>query len=139
MYSQSGRLVPATAILGLVPGVILAAAKTAEQARVLEAEGWKRQFTIEKKGSPVLRPGGLTRLFSSLLVVVPGLVVIVVPPGILPPSFLTLIAVMMFAPKIAQAFFEQTVQDHATAERCMKLALGAGLIVGVAGWIAAAS
>ena len=137
VYSQSGKLAPVTAILGMIPAAFLGAAKVGENAAVFEAEGWKRVTVVEKKGKTINRPGSLTRLFASLLVILPAIVVMVVPIGLLPPPFLILIAVLAGTPKIAQGFFEKSAADQQIAEKCLRLALAAAVVLGAAGWLSA--
>ena len=137
VYAQSGRLVPATAIIGLIPGLMLGASKVAENAALFEREGWKRSYPVtKKKGGTVLRPGGLTRLFSSLLVLVPALMVVVVPLNILPPSFLLMIIVLLATPNVAHGFFYRLRNDEETATRSRYLALAGGIAAAAAGWFA---
>ena len=124
-FAQSDEIFPATALLGLIPGFWLGAAFVAERASVIQSLGqglgWKREFTIERKGQIVLRPGGITRVFSSLLILGPALVLILAGLGFLPAGFLLVALPLAWTPRIAIDFQKQNAADELIALRVTRL------------------
>lgn len=139
-FAQSAEIFPATAILGLIPGFWLGAAFVAERASVIQSLGqglgWSREFTVERKGQIVHRPGGITRVFSFLLILGPALALILAGLGFLPAGFLLVALPLAWTPKIAIDFQKQSAADGLIALRVMRLNTMLLLTLFIAGLVA---
>lgn len=129
-YSQFPAVVFQAAILGLIPGGILAAAFIATHADILEQGGWVRSFThTNKKGEVSERPGGVTRAYVLMLLLGPTLPVAVLPFTPMPAPFILSALPLGRAPVLCQQFASKTVPDSITARQTTKLAAWATVLV----------
>lgn len=99
-------------ILGFVPACSLAAAYIARYSYVFLNAGWQRSKEVEhpKKGR-IVRPAGLSQLFSLLLLLGPALPVALSPLGLFPASFLLIAFAFFPIPKLCQSFLEGSMAD----------------------------
>lgn len=134
IYSQFKELSLPTAVLGLMPGFLLAAALIAKHASLLDLAGFRRSILHRsKKGIESERPGGASRIFSSFLMLLPGLVIIAGIFSVLPIYFLLVAVVLLRTPNLAQGFQDRTIDDKAIYLAVMRLALLATVLMLVAG------
>lgn len=139
VYSQFPELSIGTAVLGLLPGFLLSAAFLAKHSSLLESAGFKRsRLHLSKKGLETTRPGGATRLFTTFLMLLPGLVIIAGIFSVLPIYFLLVAIVLIRTPNLAQAFQDQTIEDQSIYLGVLRLALLATVLMLVAGFFSRA-
>ncbi len=125
------------AIIGYVPACFLAAAAVAESAGAFANEGWKRSFEKTlKNGETVRRPGGLTRLFTLLLIAGPFLPIVLAPLGEVPTTMLLTVLPLYFMAPLASGFFEELQSEEQIAVMCERLAGAAALLVFFGGLLA---
>ncbi len=137
VYCQYPDLVPSTAILGFVPGAVLAASLLARHADVMERHGWLRSFPhTNKKGEHSTRPGGVSRAFSLMLLLGLALPVALAPFYVLPTSFVLTSVLLYFIPGICLAFMERKRSDLETSLRVMSLAAGTSAVTLLLGLLA---
>jgi len=90
VYTQfADRIVFETALLGFIPALLVSSSLIARYVNVFEEAGWKRSYLHQKKnGKEVLRPGGISRLFATLLIVGPAICFALGTLGWLPQGFI---------------------------------------------------
>lgn len=130
VFCQFPELVPSTAVLGFVPGAVLAAALFARHADVMERHGWLRSFPhTDKKGITSTRPGGVSRAYSLMLLVGLAFPVALAPFYIFPKSFVLVAILLYFVPGLCSAFIERSRSDAETALRTLTLGAAASFTV----------
>ncbi len=135
--SQSGEIFWPIVMIGLVPGFLLSAAIFASRASELESAGWRRSFkTTNKKSEEVIRPDRLGQIYSLLAVLVPVIPVVGVPLGLVPESFLLMVIPFYWIPGLAQAFLQETKSDSEIAQRSIRLAAFATVLLCFASYYA---
>ena len=123
------------AILGYVPGMLLAAAVLLRNAEVLMRGGWGRSITKSKKdGRTVLRPRLLTSSYSLFALLGPGLVVASMPFNIFPLSMLAACVVLVVAAmRNCQALLEESASDETLVIRSLNVAALSEMLLLLAG------
>lgn len=132
-FSHQQSLIVHHAVLGFVPCTVLCSSMVAKYSQLFIDESWVRARNVTtKKGEEVERPGGLTRLYSLLLLFGPALPVAVVPLGIFPTPFLICALSFLYAPKLAESFLNASISDQLIAVRTIHLAGGLTVLVTLA-------
>lgn len=113
IFSQTGDFFLTTSVLGIAPGLTLAAAYVVERSRALEDQGWTRTIYVSHKTKgTIARPGRITQLFSIFFILGPALCVLLAPSGILPPVFALAGLLLLLQPKTILAFSMRTSTDQ---------------------------
>lgn len=129
--TQSEVVIWGVMLLGYLPSCFLVAKDLIEFAPMLTSAGWQRTITVDKKGTEQRRPGGLTRLLSLAMVILPGLLLLPIPFAIIPSGFLLLGLLFYPALNIIQEFQDQTQSDGQLQKRALQAALLAALLMPV--------
>lgn len=121
-------------VFGFVPGFVLASSLVARYTQVLINHSWKRSKEIvNKKGKTRLRPAGITRVFSLLLIAGPTIPTMLTPFDRFPTPFLIVAFAFFSIPKILENFLYQGESDATLALNTANLALGMCFLVFAAG------
>jgi hypothetical protein len=122
--SQLGYLFWPTAWLALSSGTVLSAYLVLEHISVLEEAGWQRakQHT-DKKGNSVLRPLGISRVYSLMLMFGLSAVLIASTLQFMPRLFVGLGLLMIPIPKIAAAFLNKSESLDVLKHQTLRLAI----------------
>jgi hypothetical protein len=130
------------AVLGAVPGTVLAATLVAANVAVLKKAGW--DFSAKRttrKGAERVVPRGISQLYSSALIIGPACAVSLSPIGFLPLGFFAVAPSFYFIPKLAESFLHQEVDSELLVVRTCNLAAlvsfltFVGAFVSVQGWV----
>jgi len=135
-FSQAQVIFLPVALVGFVPATYLIAAEIARHAEIFELTGWRRTQAIEKGEAKVVRPAGLTRLFSLFLVIGPLVPIALAPLNLLPVSFLLCALTIYFLPSLGTSFLERLQSNRLIALRCIHLAFLASILSLIAGLLA---
>ena len=111
-YAQSGKLYWTVTISGLIPALMGIGALIIDSREVLIKSGWRVSREKTKKGETIKVPAGISFLASTCLLLPPLLLLIGIPTGKVPPTFIGLILPFYFLPGIMQSFLEQKQSDR---------------------------
>jgi hypothetical protein len=121
-------------VFGFVPGFVLAASFVARYAQVFANNGWKKSKKVtKKKGEVIVRPAGLTQIFSLILVTGPAIPTMLTPFNHFPTPFLLAATAFYSIPKILENFLHQHESNATIGLKTANLALGMTFIVFAAG------
>jgi hypothetical protein len=130
IHDKKPEMLVQYAVLGFVPGMVLAAALAARHSKVFLDAAWQRSFSKQSKdGKELLRPGGLSRLYSMFIVLGPALPVALAPLGLFPWPFMACGLGYIFIPQTAENFLEEKQSDAQTAVRSTNIAAAMSLLV----------
>lgn len=129
--TQSEAVIWGVLLLGYLPACFIVAGDILEFAPMLAEAGWQRTMSIEKDGKQQRRPGGLTRLLSLAMVILPGLLLLPIPFAIIPSGFLLVGLLFYPALNIIQDFQDEAQSDLQLKARGLRAALFAGLLMPV--------
>ena len=127
--TQSEFVVWGIAILGFIPGCYFSASEFLKHRAVLDEANWNRQFSFKKNGVEVVRPGAQARVFSLLLVVLPGVLLLLVPFSLVPPAILLIGLLFYPALNILQDFQEETHEDSVLQKKAQRLAISSVILM----------
>ncbi|MCB0346200.1 MAG: hypothetical protein KDD66_13870 [Bdellovibrionales bacterium] len=138
VFTQTKIINSAVAIIGFVPGSILAASFVALHAAVFESQRWRRNRAVTtRKGATVQRPAALAMLYSTLFFVGPMSVFVLATAGKLPAAFMAAGVILMAAPTLATAFQTGSLSNAEVYARTLWQALMMTVVISVAAAIAA--
>ena len=147
VYTQYPQVLVETAILGIVPGFILASAMVARHSPMLAEHKWTfevatpvKPLTFWKKTKKRkvkrnkvqeeetrLRPGSIPRLFSMLSMIGPGIIIFMSVLGFLPSPFTLVAFVLLPMTKAATAVTKTISSPEEIASYMTKLSIVAAL------------
>lgn len=142
MFELQAKISIQWAVLGAVPGTVLAAALVAANTAVLKKAGW--DFSAKRKtrkGVERVVPKGISQLYSSALILGPACAVSLSPIGFLPLGFFAVAPSFYFIPRLAESFLHQELDSEILVVRTCNLAAMIsflsfiGAFVSVQGWI----
>jgi len=134
-YAQSGKLFWTVGIVGLVPGLMGVAALIIDNKELLVQAGWRVSREVVRKGKTRQVPAGIAIVVSSFLLLPPILLLLGMPLGKVPPTFIVLFLAFYFLPGIMQSFLEQSTPDLTLAIKASHQAVLTSLLITV-GFIA---
>jgi hypothetical protein len=133
-YAQSGKLYWTVVISGLVPALMGIGALIIDSKEVLINSGWRVSREKTKKGETKKVPAGISFIASTFLLLPPLLLLIGIPTGKVPATFIGLILPFYFLPGIMQSFLEQKESDRSLAVRSTHQAILVSVLL-VAGFL----
>ena len=120
-------LYPQFALIGIIPGTLVASSALARRSNLFTSHGWRRRKPQNN------RPGRLMQLFALLSILGPATATLLPPFGLLPVSFMICALGFYKVPDLLESFHNESQEDYLIGLKVLNIAALQSILVLVAG------